>query len=116
MNEKIKSLLVSMRYHLNSGHPSDERVSVDRGELDTLVTYMETRAAEDALEAEGLAVGDRVESLEDVPTLHGPVPAGTKGVLYKISDDNGGRIYPFSVETDTGLKVAYQHHEIRKAR
>lgn len=115
MNDKVTALMNSVREDLNAAEASDERVSVDRKELDALVTYWEVRAAEDERAVEGLVVGDRIESREGVTTLYGDIPKGTTGTLYEIREDQN-RHYPFCVETDDGKQVAYQRHEIRKAR
>jgi len=114
VNNKVKALLASMREELDLASPPDERVVVDRKELDALVTYMEVRLAEDELEAQEIVVGDRVKSLVEAPTIFGGVPTGTVGTVYHIHPRETGRIFPFSVETDDGTKVAYQRHEITR--
>lgn len=115
MNDKIKETVASLRTDVEGSIGPEEQVLVYKNELRAVLDYMEARAAEDELLTGGLDVGDRVESRNDVDTLFGMVPKGSVGTLYQIRDAQT-RHYPFCVKTDDGVDVAYQRHEIRKAR
>lgn len=115
MNDKIKAMVASLRTDVDGSRGPEEQVLVYKDELRAVLDYLDARAAEDERAVEGLVVGDRIESRESVDTLFGLIPKGTTGTLYQIHE-NQDRHYPFCVETDDGNKVAYQRHEIRKAR